>query len=575
MHSVVTLSRLKKATGLESVHDPRVMLRPIDTPIMSENQPVEAPVGAVESGGGRKEAGSEKKKHAFHFPCLRRGTYDLAKAEKKCGIEAGTHSDGQSVHEPCVQPKDTLTRSENHLSSPPDEASLGAVETDGGREEKEEKKKKKKRFWKWPSLHFPCLETGEYNLDEAEAKYGAEAGTHSDAPDPEVLLAAEEQLEQDILDKGHSVHKPCVQHKDTPTRLEDSHPPDGAVETDGGREEKKIKKKKQRFWKWPSLHFPWLEIGTYDLDNAENKYGIESGTHSEASAPEVLLTEEDEVELVQNILDKGRIRGQYKISHKLGEGGCGSIYEGTRCKDGLEVAVKYSLKMSDMPSMRVPGYPKRVPVEIGLMLKVNKGPSIPQIIKLLDWEDDADHYVMVIERPVPCMDLFSFVELHEGNLEEGMARNIIGQAIVAAKTCCERGVFHRDIKLENLLVNQDTMEVKLIDFGCGALMRKSAFKSFQGTRDYCPPEVEMKGKYHAKPTTVWTLGFMLYEMLCGESPAPFDRHLISVYLWTKPGLSKECCQMICDCLQPKPKKRLRLDEMHLHDWFKSALRLTG
>ncbi|KAK2870655.1 hypothetical protein Q8A67_023182 [Cirrhinus molitorella] len=302
---------------------------------MSENQPVEAPVGAVESGGGRKEAGSEKKKRAFHFPCLRRGTYDLAKAEKKCGIEAGTHSDVrsavvdwmvpgpkgrpsrastamgerqeicQSVHEPCVQPKDTLTRSENHLSSPPDEASLGAVETDGGREEKEEKKKKKKRFWKWPSLHFPCLETGEYNLDEAEAKYGVEAGTHSDAPDPEVLLAAEEQLEQDILDKGHSVHKPCVQHKDTPTRLEDSHPPDGAVETDGGREEKKIKKKKKRFWKWPSLHFPWLEIGIYDLDNAENKYGIESGTHSEASAPEVLLTEEDEVELVQNILDKG------------------------------------------------------------------------------------------------------------------------------------------------------------------------------------------------------------------------------------------------------------------------------
>ncbi|XP_073687437.1 serine/threonine-protein kinase pim-2-like [Garra rufa] len=503
---------------------------------MSENSPVEAPVGAVETGGGMKKAGKEKKKkRAFHFPCLRRGTYDLDKAEKKYGIVSGNswrHSDGQSVHEPCVQPKDTPTR------------------------------------------------TGEYNLDEAEAKYGIGSGTHNDASVPEVLLIAEEQLVQDILDKGQSVHEPSVQPKDTPTRLENSYsnPPDGAVETDGGskeagREEKKIKKNKNRFWKLPSLYFPCLETGTYDLDKAENKYGIESGTHSEASVPEVSLT--DEEPLVQNILDKGHTRKQYKIGRKLGEGGCGSVYEGTRCRDGLKVAVKYSVKVPGMPSMKVPGHPKRLPIEIGLMLKVNKGPTVPQIIKLLDWVDDIDHYVMVIERPMPCMDLFNFVFLRGGTLDEGTAQNIMRQAIDAAKFCCERGVFHRDIKLENVLVNQDTMEVKLIDFGCGALMKKSAFKVFQGTRMYCPPEFNMNGKYHAKPTTVWTLGFMLYEMLCGECPTLYDRHMISVNLWTRPGLSKECCQMICDCLQPKPKKRLSLDEMHLHDWFEvQRLRLA-
>ncbi|XP_043089804.1 serine/threonine-protein kinase pim-2-like [Puntigrus tetrazona] len=78
----------------------------------------------------------------------------------------------------------------------------------------------------------------------------------------------------------------------------------------------------------------------------------------------------------------------------------------------------------------------------------------------------------------------------------------------------------------------------------------------------------MKGRYHAKPTTVWTLGFILYEMLCGECPSSHDRHMIAVDLWSRPGLSKECCQMISDCLQPDPQKRLRLDKMHLHEWFK-------
>uniref|UniRef100_A0A671SKQ1 non-specific serine/threonine protein kinase n=1 Tax=Sinocyclocheilus anshuiensis TaxID=1608454 RepID=A0A671SKQ1_9TELE len=215
----------------------------------------------------------------------------------------------------------------------------------------------------------------------------------------------------------------------------------------------------------------------------------------------------------------------------------GLVYEGTRCKDGL----KFSMKSI----FNHPGHPKRLPIEIGLMLMANKGPSVPQIIELLDWEDNTDHYVMVMERPVPCVDLFSFVDHHGGSLDEGTARNIMRQVIDAAKTCCERGVFHRDLKLENLLVNQDTMEVKLIDFRCGALMKNSAFKSFSGTRAYCPPEVKANGRYHAKPTLVWTLGILLFAMVCGHFPTDLDLNMISENNWIRP----ECCQMICDCLQ--------------------------
>ncbi|KAL0188569.1 hypothetical protein M9458_015668, partial [Cirrhinus mrigala] len=123
-----------------------------------------------------------------------------------------------------------------------------------------------------------------------------------------------------------------------------------------------------------------------------------------------------------------------------------------------------------------PGHPKCLPLEIGLTLMANKGPSAPEIIKLLDWQEDTDHYIMVMEQPFPCMDLFSFMELHGGTLNERTARRVMWQVVRAANVCCENGVFHRDIKLENLLVNPDTMEVKLIDFGCGALMKKSAYK---------------------------------------------------------------------------------------------------
>ncbi len=54
------------------------------------------------------------------------------------------------------------------------------------------------------------------------------------------------------------------------------------------------------------------------------------------------------------------------------------------------------------------------------------------------------------------------------------------QATHAAHMCIRRGVFHRDIKLDNLLINPETLEVKLIDFGCGCLLRESGYDVFCG-----------------------------------------------------------------------------------------------
>ncbi|RXN20330.1 serine threonine- kinase pim-1-like protein [Labeo rohita] len=182
------------------------------------------------------------------------------------------------------------------------------------------------------------------------------------------------------------------------------------------------------------------------------------------------------------------------------------------------MAVKIPDKTPDMPYIIVPGHPKRLPIEIGLTLMANMGSNVPQIIKLLDWQDDPHHYVM-------------------------------------------------DIKLENLLVNLDTLEVKLIDFGRGMLMRDSAYMAFNGTEMFCPPEFNVDSRYHAKPATVWSLGILLFVMVCRYYPDDEDLNRISKNDWSKPELSQECCQMIHDCLEREPQQRLILEEMQLHDWF--------
>lgn len=112
------------------------------------------------------------------------------------------------------------------------------------------------------------------------------------------------------------------------------------------------------------------------------------------------------------------------------------------------------------------------------MILAHRGGKVPEIIELLDWQDQQDHYIMILERPSPCVDLFDFMSL--GTISERQAKKIMEQATMAGLMCCRRGVFHRDIKLENLLVNTDTLEVKLIDFGCGVLLQESGYDRFCG-----------------------------------------------------------------------------------------------
>ncbi|KAK9971830.1 hypothetical protein ABG768_025177 [Culter alburnus] len=387
------------------------------------------------------------------------------------------------------------------------------------------------------------------------------------------------------------------------------------AEVDGGereeREEKRVRKKR-RFWRRLfCFHFsrPRAGKGEKARDHISLEHitcTVEDCDHQgpPRSSPDALKSSEEQEmqELLQPrvqdspvILSEGEIESpqteqqdddvsmsieeicsKYNIGNKLGEGGFGAVYAGVRFTDNLPVALKLARKPEAMEYINIPDHPKLIPLEIGLTVLANKGPSTPHIIKLLEWQDLPNHYIMVLQRPSPCVNLFEFLQSCGGIFNEEIARHVMRQVVEAANSCCSQGVFHRDIKEENILVNTDTLEVTLIDFGCGDLLYETAYHTFSDLQIYflqahcstAPPEYFKTGKYYGRQATVFSLGVLLYSMVCGYFPDQSDQDKLKDWLWYLPSLTKECSHLINACLHPEPEERIHLDRLLLHDWFK-------
>lgn len=99
--------------------------------------------------------------------------------------------------------------------------------------------------------------------------------------------------------------------------------------------------------------------------------------------------------------------------------------------------------------------------------------------KLLDFYEQAHSFVLVLERPNHCMDLFDYIS-EKKILSEHTAKAFFRQILDTVHGIHKSGVVHRDIKDENILVNTKTGELNLIDFGSGAFLKDAVYTDFDG-----------------------------------------------------------------------------------------------
>ena len=110
--------------------------------------------------------------------------------------------------------------------------------------------------------------------------------------------------------------------------------------------------------------------------------------------------------------------------------------------------------------------------------KILRSTLVEGVVKLIDFYERDDSFIFVMERPKNYMDLFDFITKEKG-LKEEVAKNFFKQIVDMTIACADKKVVHRDIKDENLLVDLDTMNLILIDFGSGGYIQSEDYTEFQ------------------------------------------------------------------------------------------------
>jgi serine/threonine protein kinase len=263
---------------------------------------------------------------------------------------------------------------------------------------------------------------------------------------------------------------------------------------------------------------------------------------------------------------------EYVIEKSLGKGVFGEVLLAKSTITGEHVALK-----------RIPkGGPKfnwkhlKVEVEAGRRISNHKN-----IASMETYFETINNFYIVFEF-VEGIDLFGLLESRDFHpLEEKETKKLMAQIVDALIHCHNNGVAHRDIKLDNLLVDWSG-NIKLIDFGLCSI-DEDLCTDFVGSPEYVAPEVIQQIPHSGYKADVFSLGMVLYCMLFGQFPFIPDQRLQMVALglphptleWPDKQLnfpafvSKSAKELLIQMLEVDPTKRISMEEVKSHKWFSS------
>ena len=308
--------------------------------------------------------------------------------------------------------------------------------------------------------------------------------------------------------------------------------------------------------------------GIEEEDEDEDDEEDEGWSEPEEADAAAAALAQSQLGMLSDLSEEGLFADSYDLGARLGEGAYSLVFRARHRASGLEVAVKVAAKERMSENDR-----KRLVEEVAIMARLDH----PHILALFAFYDEPAAYYIVMEL---CLggELFDRI-VNASTYSEAAARDTLSSLAQTVSYLHERGVAHRDLKPENILLSSSdpaTSMIKLGDLGFAKKVPLIGLSTSCGTPSYVAPEI-LKGEPYGLPCDIWSLGVILYILLCGYAPfssanqSDLFRMIVSgkfvfdAPYWDK--VSTPAKELIRRLIVVAPDKRATAAELMAHPWL--------
>ncbi|XP_063283598.1 NUAK family SNF1-like kinase 1 [Pelobates fuscus] len=301
---------------------------------------------------------------------------------------------------------------------------------------------------------------------------------------------------------------------------------------------------------WKGVGLCKEKIGGHNWDRANGSPSNSSDTGMESTSGAVIKHHHQH-----------SIKHRYELLETLGRGTYGKVKKAMEKTTGKMVAVKSIQK--DKITDELDRIHLQKEIEITALLRHE------HIIQVFEVFESRDKIIIVMEY-ASNGELYDFIN-NKHQISESEARGIFRQIVSAVHYCHKNGIVHRDIKLENILLDEN-LNVKLADFGLSSLYQKNqVLETYCGSPLYASPEIVNGIPYQGPEVDCWALGVLLYALVYGSMP--FDNssyktlaEQISSGDHRQPPHLSGACGLIDWLLTVNARNRATIEDVAHHWW---------